>query len=71
MAKGSEKKIRKKLSASKKCSNCESLTETIKVHQEINLALQETVRELSERLQWRKLWQRPSVSKMEAIPLQL
>ena len=62
MAKGSEKKVRKKLSASKKCSNCESLTETIKVLQETNLALQETVRELSERLQWRKLWQRPSVS---------
>ena len=51
MAKGSEKKVRKKPSASKKCSDCESLTETIKVLQETNLALKETVRGLSERLQ--------------------
>ena len=49
MAKGSEKK--KKLSASEECSNCESLAETIKLLQETNLALKETVKELSERLQ--------------------
>ena len=51
MAKGSEKKDKKKLSASEECTNCESLTETIKILQETNLALTETVRELSERLQ--------------------
>ena len=50
MAKGSEKKVKKKLSASEECSNCESLTETIKALQETKLALKETVRELSERL---------------------
>ena len=49
---GSEKKDKKKLSASEELrSNCVSLTEMIKILKETNLALKKTVRELSERLQ--------------------